>query len=793
MSSRPLAKSSLNLRLQETSSEPVFLPAGWIEVPNTPLVGRGSEIADIATLVREPHAQLVTLTGPGGVGKTRLALAAAHAARNAFADGVVFVPLARIVSDSLVCVAIARALDLHVMGDEPALNRISHHLAGKRLLLVLDNFEHVVEASARLARLLHDSPGVTALVTSRVRLRVSMEREYAVAPLPLPTGNSDPTDSPAVQLFLQRMPARATDVPTTETVAVSAQIVSLLDGLPLAIELAAARTAVLPPAALLERLEQRLPLLTGGARDLPPRQQTMRDTIAWSYDLLGPHAQQFFRALSVFRGGFSLPAAERLGSAIGIADQVSVADALTSLVEHSLVQPVPDSAWHPRYAMFETVREFGWERLQALNEGAQLEATHAAITLAGAEAAAPELYGAAQGSWLDVLERDQPNLRTALRWAVEHDPSTALRLCAALLRFWPIRGYLGEGRTWLERSLAANSLQLAPAAETASGLVALAWIHYWQGDFDAGARLASDAIARFEALESRQGQADALRVLGHLSVGKAWQQEPPDIALLDEAEAAFNAQLAIWQDLQHPVGAAMALQNLGFVALNQGRTVQAGQLLEESLAHFATLGDRWSLALSLTYLANMDMGGNLPQAAQRLAQALAIYAELRDQWKVAATLDAAALWLQRSHRPAEAAHLVAAASGVLVRCGVVHIRAHTAGAARPLPPDALYAARSPESPDLPLTLEGAISQAQLWLTEFSGQAAVRAAPDAPLLTERERDVLRLLAQGLSDRRIADTLQISPRTVGGHVTRLLNKLSVDSRTAAATYAVRHGLA
>jgi predicted ATPase/DNA-binding CsgD family transcriptional regulator len=793
MSSRHLAKSSLNLRLLQTSTEPVFLPAGWVEVPTTPLVGRAREIADIATLVQEPHAQLVTLTGPGGVGKTRLALAAAHTARYAFADGVVFVPLARIISDSLVCVAIARALDLRVMGDEPALNRISHHLADKRMLLVLDNFEHVVEASARLAHLLHDSPGVTALVTSRVRLRLSMEREYAVAPLPLPTGNSDPTDSPAVQLFLQRMPTCASEVPTIETVAVSAQIVGLLDGLPLAIELAAARTAVLPPAALLERLAQRLPLLTGGARDLPPRQQTMRDAIAWSYDLLNPYVQQFFRALSVFRGGFSLSAAERLGSAIGFSDHVAVADALTALVEHSLVQPVPASAGQPRYTMFETVREFGWERLQALDEGQRLEAAHAAITLAAAEAAAPELYGAAQGTWLDALEQDQPNLRAALSWAVEHDPGMALRLGGALLRFWPIRGYLGEGRTWLERALAASSLQPAPAAETASGLVALAWIHYWQGDFMAGARLASDALVRFEDLQSRQGQADALRVLGHLFVGQAWQQDFPDMMLLDQAETAFSTQLAIWQELQHATGAAMALQNLGFVALNQGRTDQAGQLLEESIAHFAALGDRWSLALSLTYLATIDMDTNVPRAAQRLAQALAIYAELRDQWKVAAALDAAALWLQRNHRLAEAAYLVAAASDVLERCGVAHIRAHTAGAARPLSPEAISLAGPPESRDRPLTLESAISQAQQWLDEFSSGAATGAGLEAPLLTERERDVLVLLAQGLSDRRIAENLQISPRTVGGHVTRLLNKLGVDSRTAAATYAVRHGLA
>lgn len=792
MSSRPLPDEKLNLRLLETSAEPVVLPASWIEIPNTPLVGRSREIVEIAALVQQPDAQLVTLTGPGGVGKTRLALAAAQVAGDAFADGIVFVPLAGIANDSLVCVAIARALDLRVMGDAPALDRISHHLADKRMLLVLDNFEHVVEASARLSRLLHESPGVTALVTSRIRLRLSLEREYPVVPLPLPAHGSQPSTSPAVQLFLQRMSPRATGISTTEIEAISAQIVGHLDGFPLAIELAAARTAVLSPSALLQRLAQRLPLLTGGARDLPPRQQTMRATIAWSYDLLEPRAQQFFRSLSVFRGGFFLSAAERLGHETGFEDHVAVVDALTTLVDQSLVQPVPDSGGQPRYAMFETVREFGWEQLQACNEASRLEAVHAAITLAGAEAAAPELYGSAQGIWLDALERDHPNLRAALAWAVEHDPGMALRIGSALLRFWPIRGYLAEGRLWLERAHAASLRLPTPPAETASGLVALAWIYYWQGEFDAGARLAHDAIVQFAELQSRHGQADALRVLGHLLVGQAWQQEPPDITLLDEAEAKFSAQLAIWQDLEHATGAAMALQNLGFVALNQRRMDDAKSLLEESLTHFATLGDRWSLALSLTYLANIDTYFNSPQAAQRLTQALGIYAELRDQWKVSAALDAAALWLLRSQRASEAAYLVDAASGVLERCGVTHIPPHTAGFLRPLTPDLVGSHGLQQTRDRALTLESAIVQAQQWLAEPSNSPAANTDPDTPPLTDREREVLRLLAQGLSDRRIAEVLQISPRTVGGHVTRLLGKLSVDSRTAAATYALRQGL-
>lgn len=793
MSSRPLPGSKLNLRLLESASEPVVLPDGWTEVPSTPIVGRVREITEVASLVQRPLAQLVTLTGPGGVGKTRLALAAADAARDAFADGLVFVPLSRIVGDSLVCSAIARALDLRVMGDEPALTRISYHLADKRMLLVLDNFEHVVDASGRLSHLLHDSPGVTALVTSRVRLRVSMEHEYPVAPLPLPVDNSDPLDSPAVQLFLQQMPVRTTVTATSELLHAAAQIVSRLDGLPLAIELAAARTAVLPPPALLERLEQRLPLLTGGARDLPPRQHTMRDTIGWSYDLLDPPVQQFFQALSVFQGGFSLTAAERLGSAIGFEDHVEVVDALTCLIDHSLVQTIPGAAGQPRYVMFETVREFGWERLQALGETQRLEAVHAAIAVAGAEAASPELYGAAQGTWLDALELDQPNLRKALTWTVEHDPGMALRLCCALLRFWPIRGYLAEGRTWLERALAAGSRHLAFAEETSSGLVALAWIHYWQGEFDAGLRLASDARARFQDLHLVPGQADAPRVVGHLLVGQAWREEPPDPGLLDEAERAFSAQLRLWQNLQHAAGAAMALQNLGFVAMSQGKLTTAGQLLEESITHFAALGDRWSLALSLTYLANIDMDTNLSRAAQRLAEALSIYAELRDQWKVAAALETAAVWLQRNHCTQEASQLAAAASAVLERCGVTAIRAHSAGSARPFLPAAIAPTGPAHSRDRPPTLERAIAQALQWLAGFSRDEAVTANPDAPILTEREQEVLRLLAQGLSDRRIAATLQISPRTVGGHVTRLLDKLQVDSRTAAATYAVRNGLA
>ncbi|MFT4041275.1 MAG: LuxR C-terminal-related transcriptional regulator [Thermomicrobiales bacterium] len=790
MSSQPRPGTRWSLPSLGLVTDPSPLPEGDDLLPTTSLVGRAHDIAAVSALLQQDAIHLVTLTGAGGVGKTRLALACASEVESRFRDGVVHVPLSRITDDDQVCAAIARALELRVMGQDPALQRITQHLADKRLLLLLDNFEHVVQASARLARVLHDAPGVTALVTSRVRLRLSTEQEYVVTPLGLPETMEDPAAAPAVRLFLERMPAQMAAAASPQTHRAIAGIVTRLDGLPLAIELAAARTNVLPPAALMERLDQRLPLLTGGSRDLPRRQQTMRDTIAWSYDLLSPRDQQVFRALSVFRGGFSLAAAEQLGQAIGLGGALAVVDSLTTLTEQSLMRPAPEVGGGARFTMYETVREFGWERLCAHGEEDALQAAHAAVTLANAEAAAAELYGQNQSAYLDLLEADQPNLRATFAWAPAHDPAIAMRLCQALLRFWPIRGCLSDGRKWLELVLAMTERSETPDDLRAAGMVTLAWILYWQGDFQRAHDLAVAALGRQRAAKNRRGEGDALRVLGHATIGLACHGDQVDALLLQEARETFQQQIPIWEDIRNATGLAMAQHNLGFVAMHAGQRADAAARFEAAAAQFGALGDRWTQALTLTYLANLDQTPGSRQAAERLDTALAIFADLNDQWKVAYTLDAAAAWLRRAGQPDRAAMIAQASVALLARDGIAYSRAHSAGVPPAFSTAELAAIAPPAGPDE--SRDNALALARRWLQEDAPAPDHEPATPEITLTARERDVLRLLSQGYSDRRIAEELRISPRTVGGHVTRLLGKLGAESRTAAATSAVRRGL-
>jgi predicted ATPase/transcriptional regulator with XRE-family HTH domain len=457
-----------------SSSSPTTLAPLSQLAPPTELIGRADDLARAVALLQRDGVRLLTLTGPAGVGKTRLGLAVAEALRAAHPDGVVIVPLAPLRDPTLVPITILRALDVREEGGRPQEDTLLAWLRDKRLLLLLDNAEHLVAAVAALmARLVVACSRLTILLTSRVRLLVRGERVLPVAPLALPdptvaTAPGDLSHTPAVALFIERARAALPDLAlTTEDLVAVADICRRLDGLPLAIELAAARVTLLPPTALLARLERRLPLLVGGARDLPARQRTLRDALVWSDELLSTEERALFRRLSVFAGGATVEAA--VAVCAGENDEADALGWLQALVEHHLVQR-SDGA--PRLGMLETVREYTWEHLRDAGEREAIARAHAAYYTALAEEVGPRLTGSRQ----ERLEAERDNLRTALAWALEHrDLEIGVRLGAALWRFWSLHGYHGEGHEWLECLLALIATR--DAAEERAILARLAPFH----------------------------------------------------------------------------------------------------------------------------------------------------------------------------------------------------------------------------------------------------------------------------------------------------------------------------
>jgi len=585
-------------------------------------VRREREIGEVADRVRSEEVRLLTLTGPGGTGKTRLGLQAAVDVLEEFSDGAFFVALATITEPELVASTVARALGVKESAEQPLMESLKSYLHFKHLLLVLDNFEQVLEGAPVVAELLGACPKLKVLATSRIPLRLYGEQEYPVPPLTLPDPRVMPplevlTQYEAVRLFVERARAIKADFfVTNENAPAVAEICARLDGLPLAIELAAARTRMLPPQKMLERLGNRLKLLKGGPRDLPTRQQTLRGTIDWSYELLEEEEKILFGRLSVFSGGRTLEAIEEICDPEG---ELEALEGVESLLEKSLLRQEEGVEREPRFVMLETVHEYAREKLQESGEEQEIKRAHAQYFLALAEEGESEVRGPEAAMWLERLEAEHDNLRAALSWALAQEKvELELRLAGALWQFWWMRGHYSEGRRWLENVLAVDG-RGSPSAR-AMALAGIGEIASHQGDLDQ----AQEACE--EGLKLLAHEASEAKIYLLLSLGKVALLRGEDY---ERATQVNEEALALSREMRHRMGLATSLLHLGLVSQRRGDSEGATEFYEESTALFREWGDKQGLAFCLNNLGVVAITqGDLVQAQKLTEEAVALLREL---------------------------------------------------------------------------------------------------------------------------------------------------------------------